>query len=133
MNPDAAADPALADAVAPGLGLFGTTPTVTLILTIVFMGGCALMTGRGLANTWRPLWQVAPYALLLGVADRFLIYALFDGELLSVTGFILDTLILLAIAVISHQVTKARKMVSQYPWLYESAFWLGWRKRGHIP
>jgi hypothetical protein len=133
MNPDAATDPALADAVIPSLGLFGTTPTVTIVLTLIFMGGCAVMTGRGLAGTWRPLWQVAPYALLLGAADRFLIYALFDGQLLSVTGFILDTLILLAIAALSHQGTKARRMVSQYPWLYESAWGVGWRKRDHIP
>ncbi len=125
MNPQDAVDPASL----PDPGLFGTSPMVTLFLTILFMGGCALMTGRGLANTWRPAWQVAPYALLLGLADRFLIYALFRGELLSAGGFIAHALILLVIALAAHQATKAGRMVSQYPWMYERVLFFGWRRK----
>jgi len=116
------------DAV-PDPGLFGTSPMVTIFLTVLFMGGCALMTGRALANTWRPAWQVVPYALLLGLADRFLIYALFDGELLSAGGFVAHTLILMAIALASHQATRAGRMVSQYPWMYERVLFFGWRRK----
>ena len=123
--PEAMLDPA----AVPDPGLFGTSPMVTLFLTIIFMGGCALMTGRGLANTWRPAWQVAPYALLLGLADRFLIYALFGGELLSADGLIAHTLILLLIALAAHQATKASRMVSQDPWMYERVLFFGWRRR----
>ncbi len=125
MNPQDGIDPA----ALPDPGLFGTSPMVTLFLTILFMGGCALMTGRGLANTWRPAWQVAPYALLLGLADRFLIYALFGGELLSAGGFVAHTLILMAIALASHQATRAGRMVSQYPWMYERVLFFGWRRK----
>ncbi len=109
--------------------LFGTTPTVTIAETLVFMGGCALMAGRSLALTWRPWWAIVPYIALLTVADRFLIYALFGGELLSASGFIAHTLILLAIALASHQATKAGRMVSQYPWIYERVLFFGWRRR----
>lgn len=124
-----ASDAMLDPAALPDPGLFGTSPMVTLFLTILFMGGCALMTGRGLANTWRPAWQIVPYAVLLGLADRFLTYALFGGELLSGSGLIAHTLILLVIAFASHQATKAGRMVSQYPWLYERVWFFGWRRR----
>jgi|LakMenEpi03Aug12_release.lakeMendotaPanAssembly.Ray.scaffolds.fasta_scaffold2338001_1 hypothetical protein len=120
---------ALDPAVLPDPGLFGTSPAVTIFLTVIFMGGCALMTGRALANTWRPAWQVVPYALLLGLADRFLIYALFDGQLLSAGGLIAHMLILLVIALAAHQATRAGRMVSQYPWMYERVLFFGWRRR----
>lgn len=122
----AAADPSL---LPPDLGVFGASPSVTVAVTLIFMGGCALMTGRALAGTWRPMWQVAPYAVLLGLADRFLIYALFGGELRSLSGFVLDTLILLAIAAASYQGTRAGRMVSQYPWMYRRVAFFGWRRR----
>ncbi|MBI1180146.1 MAG: hypothetical protein GC201_06275 [Alphaproteobacteria bacterium] len=109
--------------------LFGTTPGVTVAVTLVFMGGCALMTGRALARTWRPAWHLVPYVLLLAVADRFFTYALFEGALLSWSGFLLDAVILGALAGLSFQAVKARLMVSQYPWLFQSAGPLAWRRR----
>jgi hypothetical protein len=66
--------------------LLGTSMPVFLGLTIVVIGFAAFMTGQALANTWKPVWHVVIYCLLLGLADRFLTFALFDGELLSVTG-----------------------------------------------
>jgi hypothetical protein len=109
--------------------VFGTTPGVTIALTLIFMGGCALMTGRALARVWRPAWQVVPYILLLGAADRFLTYALFEGRLLSLSGFVADVLILMILAGLSYQETRARMMVSQYPWLFDRAGPLVWRRK----
>jgi protein-S-isoprenylcysteine O-methyltransferase Ste14 len=108
----------------------GTTPGVTLAVTLVLMGGCALMTGRALALNWRPVWQLVFYCLLLGLGDRFLVFALFGGELLSLPGYLIDTALLLSIAAIAFRVSRARQMVRQYPWLYERAGPLGWRTRG---
>lgn len=103
-------------------------------VTLVFMGGCAFMTGNALASTWRPPWQVLPYGLGLGLADRFLGFALFQGQLLSLTGYLLDSAILLAIALAAYRMTQARRMVMQYPWLYDRAGLFGWRsKEGHGP
>jgi len=34
-------------------------------VTIIFMGGCAFMTGQAVSATWRPLWQVLAYSLML--------------------------------------------------------------------
>ena len=109
--------------------IFGTTPLVSVGITFVLIGGCAMMMGRALALNWRPDWQMLPYTLLLAVADRFLVFALFQGELLSLTGYAADLAVLLCIAGFAFQLTIARQMVRQYPWAYERAGLLGWRKR----
>lgn len=109
--------------------IFGTTPYVSLGITLVLGGGCALMTGRALALNWRPQWQLVAYAVLLGVADRFLIYALFQGALFSVSGYFVDTAFLVCVAVGVFHLTRARQMVRQYPWDYRRAFFFGFRSR----
>ncbi|HET7595187.1 MAG TPA: hypothetical protein VFK49_07005 [Stellaceae bacterium] len=109
--------------------LLGASPGPFLGLTLVLFGAAALATGRALARHWRPVWQTLPYAALLGLGDRFLLYALFDGELLSASGYLIGALILLALALVAYRVTLARRMVRQYPWLYEPAGPLSWRRR----
>jgi hypothetical protein len=99
-------------------------------VTVLFMGGCAFMTGQALATTWRRLWQVFPYALGLGLADRFLGFALFGGQLLSPGGYVTDAAVLVAIALAAYRLTQARRMASQYPWLVERTGLFGWRQRG---
>ena len=98
------------------------------VVVLVAMGFAATMTAKALANTWRPMWQPVAYCGLLGIADRFLVFALYDGELFSLAGYLVDTAVLLAISVLAFQLNKAKKMVRQYPWLYEPAGPLGWRK-----
>ena len=103
-------------------------------VTIIFMGGCAFMTGQAVANTWRPLWHVLAYCLGLGAADRFLSFALFGAPLLSLAGYLLDTALLAAIAAAAWRATRARRMCLQYPWLYERVGLFGWRERlSHHP
>ena len=108
---------------------FGTSPAVTVAITIVMMGGCAFMTGQALAATWRPLWNALPYTALLGCGDRFLVFALFQGDLFRVTGYLLDSVWLLLVVWFAYRVTRARQMPSQYPWLYERAGLLTWRDK----
>lgn len=109
--------------------ILGSQPLVFLILTLVIFGWFALMMGQVLAANWRPMWQIVPYALLLAATNRFFSYALFGGELLSLTGFAVDALVLGGIAWFAYAVRRARKMVSQYPWLYEPDGLFGWRDR----
>ncbi len=106
-----------------------TNPWVFSVL--VAMWFAAAMTGQGLANTWQPIWQAACYCFLLAFADRFLVFALFDGELLSLGGFVVDTLILIVLGVIAHRLTMVRRMVTQYPWIYERAGLFGWRDKSN--
>jgi hypothetical protein len=110
--------------------LLGTTPGVFVALTLLFMGGCSFMAGQAVASSWRPAWRMLPYGLLMGLADRFLVYALFHGTLLSVGGYIVDTAILIGIGLFAHRLTLARQIPNQYPWLYQRTGLLSWRPRG---
>ena len=91
---------------------------VSIFLTVVAIGGAALLTGRALALTWRPGWQVVLSCLGLGVVDRFFIFALFGGPLTSVSGYVLDTLVILAIGMFSYRIFYVSAVVRQYPWLF---------------
>jgi hypothetical protein len=87
-------------------------------MTVVLFGAAAAMTGQALARNWRPGWQLLPYMLLLAACDRFLLYALFQAELLSAGGFLVAAAFLYGAALLSYQRTRARRLVAQYPWLY---------------
>lgn len=110
--------------------ILGTSVGVFLGITVGLMGFAAFMTGQALANTWKPTWHAVVYAILLGFADRFLTFALFEGELLSLSGYLVDTAVLVAIILLAFRITQVRKMVSQYPWLYERVGLFGWRQKG---
>ena len=103
--------------------------SVFIGVTVILAGGAAWMMGQSLAKTWRPVWQVFIYALLLGLADRFMIYALFDGELLSLQGFIVDSATLLIIGLIAWRVNQVKMMIKQYPWLYRRVSYFHWVNR----
>ncbi|NBC33859.1 MAG: hypothetical protein GVY13_14390 [Alphaproteobacteria bacterium] len=111
--------------------IIGTTIPVFIGLTLVLFGGAGFLTGQALANGWQTGWKLVPYCLLLTCGDRFLVYGLFDGELLSLSGYAVDFVVILALALTGYRLTKARKMVSQYPWIYERDGLFGWRDRHH--
>lgn len=110
-------------------GILGAQPAVFLGLTVVLFGAVAFLIGRAVADSWRPVWQAVAYVALLGAADRFLHFALFDGDLLSLYGYLAHTLVLQVIGLLGFRWTRARRMVLQYPWLYERAGPLSWRQR----
>lgn len=109
--------------------LIGCSPWAYVVITVGLLGFAAFMTGQALAATWRPIWQLFLYTGLLGLASRFLVYALADGVLLLLSGYVIDVMILLAVGWVAFRLTQARTMVRQYPWLYERAGLLGWRAR----
>jgi len=109
----------------------GATQPVFYIFTCLGMGWIAFMTGRALAGTWRPAWQILPYGILLGLANRFFVYALFGGPLLSFSGWVVSTVYLIVIGLLSYKEKQAYKMVAQYPWLYVRKGPLGWQERKH--
>ena len=110
-------------------GSLGTTLPVFFGITVVLVGFAAFMTGKALASTWRPLRQVFLYSLLLGFADRFLTWAIFQGELLLLSGYLIDTATIFTIALLAFRLTLARRVTAQYPWLYERAGIFSWRER----
>src|SRR5205823_1141131 len=80
-------------------------------MTMGLFGFAALLTGRAMAQTWRPGWQIIPVALLLAAADRFLLYALFGATLLSAGGFLIAAAVLALITEASYYRARARKLV----------------------
>ena len=99
----------------------GTSIGVFVCVTLILGGGAAILTGQAIAGTWRPAWQVVFASLGLGFADRFLVFALFDGHLISVPGYLLDTAVIMAFGLIAYRLAWVRNMAAQYPWLYERA------------
>jgi hypothetical protein len=104
---------------------------VFLLVTIVLGGGAAALAGRAVALTWRPLWQVVVYMLMLGAAVRFIHFALFGGTLLSIHYYAIDSLVCMVFGFAGFQAARARRMVAQYPWVNEPDGPLRWRRRPH--
>jgi hypothetical protein len=109
--------------------LLGMSPGLFFGLTVCLFGFGAWLMGQALANTWRPAWQNVVYGLFLGIGNRFLAFALFGEPPLSVPGFIVNTAVLIGIALLAYRLTRAHKMVVQYPWLYEKASPFSWREK----
>jgi hypothetical protein len=87
---------------------------VFLLVTLVLGGGTAWLSGRAIAQTWRPWWSVVAYMLVLGAIVRFFHFALFGGTLLSPHFYAVDTGIALLFGMAGFRVTRARQMVRQY-------------------
>lgn len=110
---------------------------VFFFLTVVVAGIAAWATGRAMALSWKPYWEMVCYVLLLGLADRFLHWGLFldypldvyKGDLFSVHYYLVDTAVLLAFASLSYRLTRTRQMTTQYHWLYRRTGPLTWEKR----
>ena len=104
------------------LGLF-------ILVSLIMGGGAAYLSGRAIAGTWRPLWHVAIYMMILGGVVRFLHFALFGGTLLSLHYYLVDTLICRGFGGLGFRATRAGQMATQYGWLYTRSGWLEWRLR----
>ena len=113
----------------PGLLYEEDSLGVFLLVTVVLGGGAAALAGRAVALTWRPWWQVLVYMLMLGAAVRFIHFALFNGTLLSIHYYAVDTLVCMAFGFAGFQAARARRMVAQYPWINEPDGPLRWRRK----
>jgi hypothetical protein len=112
------------------MGVVWEVSLADFLLVTVFLGGAAAwLTGRAVALTWRFWWQLLLYVVLLGLAVRFIHFALFGGTLLSVRFFLVDFVVLLALASIGYRLTRTSQMVGQYSWLYTRSGPLSWRLR----
>ncbi len=108
--------------------ILGATWGEFIFLTVIMFGGAAYMMGLSLAETWRPMAQCLPYGVLLGAANRLFGNFFFAHDVLSVPGLVVGTLFLILVALFAYRTTQARKMVAQYPWLYQRAGLMGWKK-----
>ncbi len=107
----------------------GNSLWVFALVTVILGGGAAALTGRALAAVWRPWWQVIPFMLLVGMAVRFLHFALFGGTLIAPGYYAADTAVCLICGLIGFRRMRVSQMVSCYGWINARAGALHWRQR----
>ena len=100
-------------------GFLGTSPAIFIGLTLILIGSAAILAGRAVGGNWKPAWQVVAACFGLALADRFLTYALFQGQLVNFLGLIVNFAVLSALGLLSWRIAKVGKLVSQYPWRYQ--------------
>jgi hypothetical protein len=110
------------DSLAKNFGIF-------LVLTVILGGGAAFMAGHSLAKGWQSLGLLFAYMVPFTAGLRFLHYALFEGHLTSPLYFITHGLVVTGFAWLGYRLTRARQMVTQYPWLYERTGPLSWKSK----
>jgi hypothetical protein len=102
---------------------------VFLLVTVILGGSAAFLTGRAIAAGWRPWWHVVGFMLLLGMAVRFLHFALFEETLLSLPGYLLDTAVCIAFGLAGFRLMRVDQMVTSYGWINVRASGYAWRRR----
>jgi hypothetical protein len=106
---------------------------VFLLVSVAMGGGAAWLAGRAIAATWRPWWHIALYMVLLGLAVRFLHYALFDSKFLSLHYYLVDYTVCLAFGLLGFRLMRVTQMVTRYNWINQRTGLLRWRRRDQTP
>jgi hypothetical protein len=106
----------------------GESSGAVLLVTGALGGGAAWLAGRAIALSWRSSFHVVLAMILLAAAARFIHFALFGGNLLSLSSYGCDFAIFLVVGLIAWRATRAAQMVRQYPWLYARTGPLTWRE-----
>jgi hypothetical protein len=109
------------------------------IVTVLLGGTAAFLSGRALARSWKSAFRLMFYMLLLGAAIRFLHWALFAQTTypswaeargtLSLHYYIVDTVVLMAIAMLCYRYERAAQMTKQYNWLLKRTGPFTWKER----
>jgi len=99
-----------------------------ILVTLIMGGGAAFISGRAIAQTWRPYWHVPFYMLGLALLVRFWHFALFDEPFLSLKSYGVDFIVAFAAASLGYQLVRARQMATQYDWLFRRYGLLGWKR-----
>ncbi len=102
---------------------------VFLLVTVLLGGGAAYLAGRAIATTWRPVWQIVSYGLILAAAVRFIHFSLFGGTFLSLHYYLVDSVFCIAFGLLGFRTARATQMVTQYRWLNESGGLMRWRRK----
>ena len=99
-----------------------------VLVSLILGGGAAWLSGRAIAQTWRPLWQVFVYSLILGAVVRFIHFSLFGGTLLSGYYYMVDTILLMILGSLGFRAARVAQMLTQYRWINTPDGPLRWRR-----
>jgi hypothetical protein len=67
--------------------------------------------------------------LILGIAVRFIHFALFEGTLLSAQFYAVDTVVCLIFGFLGYRVTRVAQMTTQYAWINRRAGFFAWQRQ----
>lgn len=102
-------------------------PGEIVFLLLCFAG--AWMVGKSIATDWKPIASLFFAVLLLGVGARFLHFALYEAQFVSVPRYLIDTAAMLVIAYLGFRFTRTNQMTTQYHWMYEKTSPFSWKDR----
>jgi Domain of unknown function (DUF6867) len=100
---------------------------IFVLVTLIMGGAAGFSTGRAIAQTWRPGWHLVVSALALGIAVRFIHFALFDASFLTFQYYVIDTLLVLLASFVGFRLTRVKQMTGRYRWLYEATSIFTWK------
>ena len=90
----------------------------TFLLVTLIMGGAAgWLSGRAIALNWQARWTLIPAAIGCGLGIRFIHFALFGATFVAPQYFMVDTIFILAAALVGYRVARQRQMARQYSFL----------------
>ncbi len=101
-----------------------------ILLTLVLGGAGAIASGRAIAGSWKSYLVLPFYMVILSGVIRFLHYALFQEDLLSISGYVVALVFTLLCAGFGYRSCRAEQMATQYSWLYAKSGPLGWSAKG---
>jgi len=112
-------------------GILHEEPSILqfFFVTCLLGGWAAWMTGRACAQTWKSVWSLVVYLLMLGIGVRFIHHALFNGTMFTLQYYVVDTIVLMVIGMVGYRYTRTNQMITQYHWLYERANALSWKSK----
>ncbi len=87
---------------------------IFLLVSVVMGGSTAYVSGRAIADTWRPLWHAFVYALTIALGVRFIHFALFDELLVSGRNYLADCIICCIAAYAGYALARRHQMQRQY-------------------
>lgn len=100
-----------------------------VFVTICLGGGAAFLTGRAVAKSWHASAELIIEVILLTLATRFIHFSLFNGTLTSLHYFVVDLVVLMAIAFLGYQMTRSKQISRQYNFMYKRRSLLGWEPK----
>ncbi len=100
-----------------------------VLLTLLLGGAGGIASGRAIAGQWKNLLILPAYMVLLSAFVRFLHYALFGEDLLSIAGYVVALVIALLAAAYGYRSRRADQMATQYSWIYAKAGPLAWARK----
>ncbi|MDX3927070.1 MAG: hypothetical protein QHC90_14845 [Shinella sp.] len=112
-------------------GILHEEPSILqfLFITVIMGGWTAWRTGKSCAENWQSSTTLVIYVLLLGWGIRFIHHALFNGTMLTLHYYAVDTIVLLLFATAGFRYYRTRQMTTIYYWLYEKASPFSWKSK----